>query len=528
MIVYYLSLLSDTPNKGYWDYGILDDILYEFEFYEVSQLPEADSAIVVIPARSHYQVADRINAELKKIKKVILFLMGDEEAVFPIEKIKHEAIQIWVQNPKPKKHDQYNKLGCGYPPDIKNFTQYPDKIEDWFFAGQITHDRRRQMLEALKDVGNGSILPTKGFTQGFKQSDYYYKLSNAKVAPCPSGPETPDTFRLFEALELGCVPIADTQTSKENWSGFWQWLFEQDVPFPILEHYEQLKGYIEESAQKYPVLNNHCQAWWIRYKSLLRQKLINQLSEFGVENNNLISVVIPISPIPSNPDTKIIMETIQSIRHHLDCPIYLTFDGVRKEQIDMLPSYQEYTRSILWQLRQYKNVYPIIFYDHLHQVGLMREVIKLIQTPLLLYVEQDTPLVIDEVIEWDKINNFIMSGESNLVRLHFEGVIPKDHESLMIGKPDKGFLKTVQWSQRPHIASTAFYKRILETYFTENANCFIEDLIHGKLMEDWINYGMQGWNQWRVHIYHPKGHIKRSYNLDGRAGSKKYDDLQIW
>ena len=29
------------------------------------------------------------------------------------------------------------------------------------------------------------------------------------MIPCPSGPATPDSFRLWEALEAGCVPIAD-------------------------------------------------------------------------------------------------------------------------------------------------------------------------------------------------------------------------------------------------------------------------------------------------------------------------------
>jgi hypothetical protein len=64
----------------------------------------------------------------------------------------------------------------------------------------------------------GTFIPTKGFTQGDPHDLYYRQMADAKVAPAPSGPETPDSFRLFEALESGCVPIADTRVPKNNFS----------------------------------------------------------------------------------------------------------------------------------------------------------------------------------------------------------------------------------------------------------------------------------------------------------------------
>ena len=121
-----------------------------------------------------------------------------------------------------------------------------------------------------------------------------------------------------------------------------------------------------------------------------------------------------------------------------------------------------------------------------------------------------------------------MSGTYNFVRFHFEAVIPKEHESLIIGKPEDGFLKTVQWSQRPHVASTAFYRRFLDENFTDKSNCFIEDLMHGKVMASWIKDKKQGWDQWRIAIYHPEGNIKRSYHTDGREKSSKFDKTQTW
>ena len=64
--------------------------------------------------------------------------------------------------------------------------------------------------------------------------------------------------------------------------------------------------------------------------------------------------------------------------------------------------------------------------------------------------------------------------------------------------------------------------------FSPESNCFIEDYIHGVLQDVWFEKGMSGWEKWRIHIYHPEGSIKRSYDLNGRQGGEKFEDKQIW
>lgn len=531
-MIFYLSILKETPKKDYWDFGFIYDLFGEKESCETNFLPDLDFGIVVLPARHHSKVYEAVNEELKKFKGCVLFLMGDEEGSFPVERIDHPNIRIWIQNPQPKRHDKYTRLGTGYPPQIHDFlpVETPSKKLDYFFAGQITHSRRKEMVENLRDVSGGILVETKGFTQGLPHSEYFPIMADAKIVPCPSGPVTPDSFRLFEALQLGCVPIADLRTPKEEWTGFWEWLFDEPVPFAQISNWESLQGYIEEISKQFPAYNNRVQAWWLRYKAKLRAKLNEDILAVGgtVERND-ITVVIPASPIPSHPDTKIIDETIASIFHHLpNASIVVTFDGVRKENEDRRANYEEHIRRFLWKYKDAK-VIPYIFDEHIHQVGMMRAIIDSIKTPLILYMEHDAPLVVDYAIEWDKLCKDILTGFANVIRFHFESRIPDEHKSLMIGEPENGLLKTVQWSQRPAIASTAFYKRILAEQFSKKAKCFLEDLLHGKLLDDFSKYGEQGWNQWRLFIYYPEEkNIKRSYTTDGRAGSPKLDGDQVW
>jgi hypothetical protein len=245
----------------------------------------------------------------------------------------------------------------------------------------------------------------------------------------------------------------------------------------------------------------------------------------------VITIVMPVSVIPSHPEINILTETVESVRHHLpDAEIILTFDGIRDAQADRKPDYEEAIRRILWKADHcWGNVAPFIYDVHAHQVGMMRGVIDEIRTPLLMYVEQDTPLCIDREIDFDRIIKFLCDGRSDLVRLHHEASVLDAHSHMVHGmEPDGPFLRTSQWSQRPHVAAVEFYRRILTDHFSEHAKCFIEDKMHGVASEAYICEGMNGWRGCRLHIYAPDGDIKRSWHSDGRAGGSKYEADQVF
>lgn len=245
--------------------------------------------------------------------------------------------------------------------------------------------------------------------------------------------------------------------------------------------------------------------------------------------HNQITAIVVTSPLASHPSTHVLDETIASIRHHLpDSEIILQIDGLREEQIDLKDKYDEYKTRVLWKcLHEWENVLPIIFDEHSHQTDMMKATIDLIKTPLLLYIEGDAPLVTDKKIDWDLCINFIESGEANTIRYHFEAVIPQEHENLMFGIKNK-FMKTIQWSQRPHLSSVIYYRDVILP--TVKDKYFIEDTFHGVVMNDWNEYGKTGWNKHRLWIYYPSSkNIKRSYHLDGRAGGRKFtSDDDVW
>lgn len=238
-----------------------------------------------------------------------------------------------------------------------------------------------------------------------------------------------------------------------------------------------------------------------------------------------ITVILTTSPIPSHPDTRIIDETVSSIKTHLpDAEIIFCIDGVREEQGMYQSDYTEYTRKLLWKISNEWGGIPLLFDEHTHQANMTRKALSLVRTPTILFVEHDTPITPDRNIPFEKLINVVKSGKANIVRLHHEALVLDVHKHLMIGEPEGSLWATYQWSQRPHVASTEFYKQMLERYFPPAYRGMIEDRIYGVLESAYRDRGKAGWDEFKLFMYYPEGDIKRSYHLDGREGQPKWEE----
>lgn len=238
-------------------------------------------------------------------------------------------------------------------------------------------------------------------------------------------------------------------------------------------------------------------------------------------NKNDITIVVVTSILPSHPDTRILDETIASVRSHFpENEIILQIDGLREERLNRKKDYDEFKNRVLWKcLHKWKNVIPVIFDEHCHQTTMMKRTVDLINTSALLYVEGDAPLVTDAHIDWQQCVDMLEYGRAYTIRFHFETSIPKEHEHLMLGL-ENGFMKTNQWSQRPHLSTAKYYREVVLPFSEEKT--FIEDRFHGKVQDD-------PWWKHKLFIYHPEGSIKRSYHLDGREGTRKFtSDDDVW
>lgn len=238
---------------------------------------------------------------------------------------------------------------------------------------------------------------------------------------------------------------------------------------------------------------------------------------------NDITVLIPVSPIPTHPSTEILDQTIESIRSRLpDSEIIVMFDGVPAWMEERRADYEKFKEAALWKINhEWQPAIPLVFDHHMHQSLMTKQALDMVKTPVILWSEQDTPL--HNEIPFDELTEPITTGYVNVLRFHFEAAIHPEHQYLMLDTDpleilDVPFLRTKQWSGRPHLASTSYYKAIRDKYWDDQPR-FIEHIMYGIVAEGGDNY-----DEHRLHIYAPEGTLVRSKHLDGRrAGAEHYD-----
>lgn len=556
--VLWVSRHEDILARDYADQGLLEAILrrdiwsppdaIHFDHHEVrGDFPDVEGALVILPARHHASPEDVswFKAQLDRLSWSVVILAGDEEWAFPWREIPETPTRrVWTMQPIPEHADISGTLPGGWYPgtDTELWKHRPNvRSLDWFFAGQVTHERRQQCARVLRHLQTlnptqGYLHETAGYLQGMPQASYMTHLADAKVIPCPSGPCTVDTARTFEALEAGCVPVCDTRRPNDKAPfDYWVLLF-GDHPLPTVQDWSEFPDVMKSVLADWPATANKCNAFWQGYKRKLARQLDSDLRAVcgapasKADPNDLVTVIVSTSPIPSHPSTEIIEETISSIREQLPtAEILIAVDGVRPEQQHRKADYDEYVRRLLWISNfEWHNVLPVVMDEWVHQAGATSKVLDLVESPLLLFVEHDTPLVGE--IPWMPLCFLVGCGEANLVRFHHETTILPVHRHLMLGDPydfhagaegSARIVATCAWWQRPHLASTRFYREVMENFDPESRT-MIEDVLYGIATSAYLDHGEAGWDDWRLFIYAPVGDMKRSTHLDGRDTDEKY------
>ncbi len=500
-----------------WDQAFITDLL--------AKVDQTDIEVIIVPGRYWADRTTYINRLINEHKNVLLIVCGDEEATFNTAELEHPNMIVWLQSPhieNTKKADRYFPIG--YTPDTRKCARKREKISRWAFSGQNTHSRRKDVVDILKGLDNGELYETVTFNTGLSQKDYNKMLSQTMVAPCPSGAVVPDTFRIYEALENGCVPIVDGLDPLKGSQGYWTFLFDlPEPPFPVLENWSDLPGTIDFFCDVYPQGNNKVFGWWQLQKRIYKTYLQADIDRLrGYTKPDQMTVLVVTSPVHDHPDTQMIEETLNSIRHHTDAEILVLVDGIREEQESYHPQYDEYIHRLLWITNKMEDVTPILFSEHQHQARMTRQALKYVDTPTVMFIEHDTPLVTDYEIPLRELASKVEDRSFDVIRLfHEAGIIP-DHKHLMLDEqPKNELLRTAQWSQRPHIANTSYYRELLDR-IPSDAHTMIEDAVHGLTQDAYLKLGLPGWNQHRIAIYAPEGNMKRSYHLDGRGDDPKW------
>lgn len=285
---------GDQWDQFMWEQLLTGELYpHGLDIRQLDTETDARGVILMIPGRYWHDKIDQVNTLIEGLEWVLAIRTGDEEDLFHWQDVAHDNITWWVQTPRQLGGgNRYRPIPLGFPPHFSNIAVDSDKNLDMFLSAQNNHERRLDCFTTLGLNGVGArdgtqekpsswIEATAGFTGGMPPENYVQMATSAKVMPCPSGPHTPDTFRVYEALEAHAVPIADEVCPAYNSISYWHNLFLPHPPFPVLQSYESLVGYCQDALKGWPANANRIAAWWMQKKREYAHNLVADLKELG-------------------------------------------------------------------------------------------------------------------------------------------------------------------------------------------------------------------------------------------------------
>jgi hypothetical protein len=142
----------------------------------------------------------------------------------------------------------------------------------WGFAGDIKKSTRQQMIEQMNRIPNGGLHLTSGFasSDSLQVEQYEAFLRNCVFGPCPSGNVNIDSFRVYECLESGTIPIMEMRDH-------FDYLKELLGPHPVptIDRWDEAPRLVDSTVRNGNInrVQADCIGWWRAAKASLRARL---------------------------------------------------------------------------------------------------------------------------------------------------------------------------------------------------------------------------------------------------------------
>jgi hypothetical protein len=177
----------------------------------------------------------------------------------------------------------------------------------WAFVGEAKLDRR-EMLDRMARWAPGVTHVTRQWDDpaAMPVDEYAELMSRTRVAPCPAGNRSPETYRLYEALEAGALPVAEDLGSGNWWRcgrdlltavvtqptnrarlrrigrkmvqpSYFEQHYGRDFPVPLVRSWSELRPVLSRLDVAASAVR--CAMWWDEQKRRTRELVRERITQ---------------------------------------------------------------------------------------------------------------------------------------------------------------------------------------------------------------------------------------------------------
>jgi alpha(1,3/1,4) fucosyltransferase len=222
--------------------------LIELQKLQFNMPPPVEKPICLV-MKGHIETYKKLFAyyESNSIEYVVLHLSDEhnsDDISFYDAKCCVKVIRNYI---RPNLSEKVLVIPLGYHYTLRNgidtplshTPQLPFRSNVWCFFG-TNWNNRAAILEPLKSVGKYSckLFNEWNDPENLTREEYCATLLDSVFVPCIGG-NNPETFRLYEALECGCIPLL------VNDSPYFSYITKY-IPLLNLTHWSQVNGLINQ------------------------------------------------------------------------------------------------------------------------------------------------------------------------------------------------------------------------------------------------------------------------------------------
>lgn len=263
-----------NASRGNWDSGLLSSVFEAhsdvFIQHNLIGVPELEKAIVIVCGKPHIPP---LREYLEKLKSGVVILTSEEDGYFDWKSAIPSHLEIWTQYFCEAKRGIKERLMLGAPNRINNYkiNQHLEKKYLWSFIGQNQNPFRQACVDILKTLPDGFLHVADSFggiENGVEYQEYLDILCQSKYVICPAGSMNADSFRLYEALETGTIPITDKRCPRDAKDfNYWKEVC-PSANILTVNSWDELPDILQR--QEAPSGD-----WWTKYKEDFKNKLIS-------------------------------------------------------------------------------------------------------------------------------------------------------------------------------------------------------------------------------------------------------------